>query len=161
MFAKTSRTRSAILLCAAAPLALPVFGQSHSPQEQAVWKLEDACWHCIQAVAIEGYRSLWHPDFVGWPHFSATPQTKAHVAYGPIDFKIRGVSLVSFTLKPAGSHVTGNVVITYDSLMARWVNCQGRGQPATTRVTHTWIHTSAGWQILGGISAGVPTAPSP
>jgi hypothetical protein len=37
-----------------------------------------------------------------------------------------------------------------------WVDKAGRGEPATMRVTHTWIKTATGWQIIGGMSAPVP-----
>lgn len=154
------------LIGLAALFALPLcrlVGLAHleSPQEQAARKLEDAYRRNVKAADLFRYNSLGQPDFFGWPYFSAVPQRKAHVADWVTDFNRRGLTLKSFTLKPSASQATDSVVITYYSLTARWVDRQGHGQPATTRVTHTWIHSSAGWQILGGMSASVATAPSP
>ena len=61
-------------LCA----ALPAVGQQ-SANEQAVWKLESAYWNYVKAVDLDGYRTLWHRDFVGWPSSSAQPARKDHI----------------------------------------------------------------------------------
>jgi hypothetical protein len=46
-----------------------------------------------------------------------------------------------------------NIVVTHYWVTAFWADKAGKGEPPeTTRITHTWMKTAAGWQILGGMS---------
>jgi hypothetical protein len=56
-----------------------VFPEGQSVNEKAVWKLEHSYWEYVKAGDLERYRSLWHPNFVGWPSSSATPARKDHI----------------------------------------------------------------------------------
>ena len=38
-----------------------------TPEEQAVWQMEEAYWRYVQAGDVEQYVTLWHERFVGWP----------------------------------------------------------------------------------------------
>ena len=61
-------------LCAARPAAA-----QQSANEVAVWQLETTYWNDVKSVDLEGYRALWHKDFVGWPYSSAQPVRKDHI----------------------------------------------------------------------------------
>ena len=62
----------------------------------------------------------------------------------------------SFTLTKADSQLTDNIYVTHYWLTATWGTKEARGNPSTTRVTHTWLKTPDGWQIIGGMSAPEP-----
>ncbi len=142
----------AIVLCVAVLSAVPAFSQQ-SAEEQEVWKLEHAYWEYVKALDLEGYRSLWHRDFVGWPSSSAEPARKDHITDWIKKFTDKGLRLKSYTLTPAASQATGDVVITHYWMTDLWVDKQDRGEPDNTKITHTWIRTPEGWQIIGGMSA--------
>ena len=36
-----------------------------TPEEQAVWQMEEAYWRYVQAGDVEHYATLWHERFVG------------------------------------------------------------------------------------------------
>jgi ketosteroid isomerase-like protein len=131
--------------------ASTIFAQQ-SPDEIAVWKLEHAYWDDVKAVDLVSYRALWHPDFVGWPYVSPRPQQKDHITDWIDQYTSKGLRLKSFSLEPAASHATSNIVLTYYWLTAVWVDKSGNGKPQSSRITHTWLRTPAGWQILGGMS---------
>jgi len=38
-----------------------------SEAEKEVWSMEETYWEFVKNRDLEGYRSLWHEDFVGWP----------------------------------------------------------------------------------------------
>ena len=38
-----------------------------TPDEQAVWQMEETYWRYVQAGDVERYVTLWHDRFVGWP----------------------------------------------------------------------------------------------
>jgi ketosteroid isomerase-like protein len=136
-----------LALCTAAAFA------QQSPGEAAVWKLEHSYWDDVKALDLVSYRALWHSDFVGWPFVSPSPQRKDHIADWIDQNTNKDLRLKSYALKPAASHATGNVVLTYYWLTAVWQDKSGHSETATSRITHTWLKTRAGWQILGGMSA--------
>ena len=136
----------ALCLSASAVLAKP------TPNEQAVWKLENSYWEYVKTNDLEGYRSLWHPNFVGWPSVSAAPAHKDHITDWITDNTSKGRSLESYKLEQAASQATDNVVVTHYWITMKWVDQTGAGKENTTRICHTWIKTPGGWQIIGGMS---------
>jgi ketosteroid isomerase-like protein len=148
----TLKTRQAciallLMLCTSFALA------QQSADEISVWKLEHSYWDDVKALDLVSYRALWHADFVGWPYVSPSPQRKDHITDWLDQYTVKGLRLKSYSLRPAASHATGNVVLTYYWLTAVWGDKSGNGKTATSRITHTWLKTPAGWQILGGMSA--------
>ena len=133
----------------------PAFAETQSADERAVWKLEQAYWKYVQAGDLDSYRNLWHANFLGWPGSSATPKRKDHITDWIANYTNKGLRLKSYNLKPAGSQATGNVVVTHYWITDRWVDKEGHGKGDTNRITHTWIRTPGGWQIIGGMSAPV------
>jgi Lipocalin-like domain/Domain of unknown function (DUF4440) len=127
-------------------------GQS-SAQEEAVWKLEHTYWESVAALDLNTYKSLWHANFVGWPMINATPVRTSQVTAWIDEYTAKGLRLHSYSLKPAASQVTGNIVVANYWITTLWADKDGAGQPTTSRITHTWINTDKGWQILSGMSA--------
>jgi hypothetical protein len=132
-----------------------VFAGKQSTDESAVWKLEQAYWKYVQAGDLESYRKLWHPNFIGWPNSSARPKRKDHITDWIANYTKKGLRLKSYDLEPAGSQATGDVVVTHYWITDRWVDKNSHGEGETNRITHTWIRTQGGWQIIGGMSAPV------
>lgn len=122
-------------------------------EEKAVWKLENDYWLYVRDLELEKYKALWHANFIGWPFVSAAPVQKSSITEWIAQYQAKGLHLKSFDLNPAESVVKGNLVITYYWITARWVDKDGKGEPLTTRITHTWIKEGTTWQILGGMSA--------
>jgi len=143
----------------ASPLALVGFcmalsaAAQQSANEQAVWKLEADYWKFVKAADLEGYRGLWHGNFLGWPSSSAQPVRKDHITDWITGLTGKGLRLQWYSIEPAASQATENIVITHYWVTAFWSDKNGNGEPPeTNRITHTWIKTPAGWQILGGMS---------
>jgi ketosteroid isomerase-like protein len=135
-------------------LCLVTFGllAAATPNEDAVWKLENSYWKDVQTNDLETYRSLWHPNFVGWPSVSAAPVHKDHITDWIADNTSKGRHLDSYKLEEAASQATENVVVTHYWITIKWVDKAGAAEESTTRICHTWIKTSDGWQIIGGMS---------
>jgi hypothetical protein len=146
-----------LLLTLCAGTAFP----QQSPDETAVWKLENSYWNDVRALDLVSYRALWHADFVGWPYVSRTPQHKDHITDWLDQYTAKGLHLRSYSLRPAASHATGDIVVTYYWLTATWEDKNGHGELETSRITHTWLRTPAGWQIFGGMSAPLPATEPP
>jgi hypothetical protein len=139
-------------------VAALVFGEQ-SKEEQEAWKLESDYWKYVQAADLEKYKSLWHPNFVGWPSVSAIPVRKDQITDWITEHINNNEQLQWYHIDQAASQKTENVVVTHYWITFFWVNKEGKGEPSTARITHTWIKTDSGWQILGGMSA--PTAMPP
>ena len=151
------RTCIALLLA----LCTSVIFAQQSPDEAAVWKLEQSYWNNVKTLDLVSYRALWHSDFLGWPYSSPAPQHKDHIADWIDQYTAKGLRLRSYSLRPAASHATGDIVVTYYWLTATWEDRNGHGDPETSRITHTWLRTPTGWQILGGMSSAQPPAAPP
>ena len=145
-----------ILALAGAFASMPASGQQ-TPNEQAGWKLESAYWEDVKALDLERYKDLWHTDFVGWPSVNSQPARKDHITDWIALHTDKGAKMQWYSLQPAASQATENIVITHYWLTSLWADKAGHGEPSTQRVTHTWIKTAEGWKIIGGMSAPVPT----
>ncbi len=151
---------SSVVMSVIVLFAISALAQQQSADEQAVWKLEHSYWEYVKAADLGRYRSLWHANFVGWPMSSAAPVRKDHITDWITSAAAKGLHVKSFTLRPAGGQTTENMVVTHYWLTADWVDKSGQSKPETTRITHTWIRTANGWQIIGGMSAPM-TIPAP
>lgn len=148
------RVWRAVLLALTGLCAALSASAEQSANEQAVWKLEADYWKFVKAVDLEGYRGLWHANFVGWPSSSAQPERKDHITDWITELTGKGVRLQWYSIEPSASQATENIVITHYWVTSFWSDKDGKGDPPeTNRVTHTWIKTPTGWQILGGMAA--------
>jgi hypothetical protein len=104
---------------------------SATGDEEAVWQLEHSYWEYVKALDVNGYKSLWHEDFVGWPSTASMPMRK----------------------NPS----VGDVAVTHYHLTEHWIDKSGKGEPRTIKVTHTWLRSKGTWRMIGGMPAVVPT----
>ena len=128
-----------------------------SADEQTVWKLEHDYWNYVKAFDLDGYRTLWHKDFTGWPYMSATPVHKDHITDWLTDYKNKGQHVESFVLKPAASRANPNGVVTFYTITEHLLDKNGKAETSTARITHTWIKSGNTWQIISGMSSAVGT----
>lgn len=125
-------------------LLLVVSGPAVAQQtrsEKAVWQQEEAYWRLLHDGNKTSYLALWDDHFVGWPRVENNPIGKEGIAAGfdPVaEYKLLPLSIREYDK---------NVVITfYRTTFNR------NGVTRTARLTHTWMHTKLGWQIIGGMS---------
>jgi hypothetical protein len=135
------------LLC-----VLTAFAQQ-SPEQVAVWKLEHSYWEDVKSLDLASYLELWHPSFVGWPSVSPEPVRKDHITDWIKANTAKGLHLESYTLEPADSQGSDNLVVVHYWVTSVWADKDGHGEPHTLRITHTWIRVGKGWQIIGGMSS--------
>jgi len=138
-------------------VAAPSIAQQ-TENEKDVWKLENAYWDYVKALDLDHYKGLWHENFVGWPYSSSMPARKDHITDWIKVHTDKGATLAWSELKPADSRATENLVVTDYWLTSLWADKEGRGEPVTQRITHTWIKTPNGWKIISGMAAMVPSS---
>jgi len=137
--------------------AIPSFAQE-TENEKAVWKLENTYWEYVKALDMDHYMGLWHENFLGWPYSNSRPVRKDHITDWIKDHTDKGATLAWFELTPADSRARENLVVTEYWLTSLWADKAGHGDPFTQRVTHMWIKTANGWQIIGGMAAVAPAS---
>lgn len=117
------------------------FGQQ-SRNERAVWQKEEAYWKLLHDNQKTEYLALWDERFVGWPRFEVNPAGKDMISttFAPVsDYKLMPLSVREYGK---------NIVITfYRASLTR------DGVTRTSRLSHTWMRSKAGWRIIGGMSA--------
>jgi hypothetical protein len=147
---------SALFIPLAAISAATPASAQQSDNEKAVWKLETTYWEDVKSLDLDNYKNLWHENFVGWPYSSSQPARKDHITDWIKAHTDKEETLAWFELKPADGRATENLVVTEYWLTSLWADKAGHGEPSTQRITHTWIKTANGWEIIAGMSAAVP-----
>ena len=134
-------------------LSVLSFAQSPSDAGQ-VWSQEQAYWQYVQANDLEAYRSLWHPDFLGWPYVSPEPVRKAHITDWMTAHTSNGESYKLNELDRLIIQVTGNYATVTYRVRGAWHDKSGKGDSISMRIIHTWLRGPDGkWQIISGMSA--------
>ena len=142
------------------PLLLVVvmveFSESATNYEAQIWNLEKAYWEYVKANDLENYRALWHEDFLGWPFVNSAPVRKDHITDWITANTSKGIKLQSYSIEQLAIQVAGDIAIDHCRIKANWANGEdAEVRTDAMRITHTWIHTVATWQIIGGMSAPV------
>jgi hypothetical protein len=92
--------------------------------------------------------TLWHKDFIGWPHWAPQPVGKdilEKVTAGQPWFKAS-----SCDLKPLAIKIVENFAFIYYRF--RYVG--GDNVNYSGRIGHIWMKQDGKWEILGGYSGG-------
>jgi ketosteroid isomerase-like protein len=136
-------------------LAVPLTAQEMTPDEQAVWKLEEQYWVYVRNSDLEGYRTLWDDRFVGWPSFSPKPVGKGSIGEWIPPLHADSEQKFQYTLEPMAVRSFGDVVVAHYLVKERWVSAK-TGQVTRSeaaRITHTWQRKGDGWVIITGMSS--------
>lgn len=128
-----------------------------SSAEGEVWRLEEKYWQLVQAYDLQGYRALWHEDFVGWPDVEPTPVGKAKIS-GWLERHKNAGQRLSYELRREAVRQFGDVVVTHYVVNAKWTGRDGKVEADGSRITHTWMKTGDGWKIITGMSGDLPRA---
>ena len=145
-----------VVHCCGMLVLLTVTLAARTPDVDAdkLWSLEKAYWQYVQANDLEHYRSLWHPDFLGWPSVSPEPLRHDHITDWIAAHTRKGETLKSYVLERLTIQVTGDIATTSYRVRSTWADKAGVGQPSTVRIIHTWTRKPGGaWQIISGMSA--------
>ncbi|HQR25370.1 MAG TPA: nuclear transport factor 2 family protein [Steroidobacteraceae bacterium] len=125
-----------------------------SPEEQAVWQLEETYWRAVQAGDVDAYLALWHPNFVGWPCFAWEPADVSQIGDWVREIRDKHWK-VTYQLKPRAVRVTGDVATALYA--AEYVTDYGDGTRSGAGIwrkfTHTWIRQDGRWRIITGMCA--------
>jgi ketosteroid isomerase-like protein len=147
----------------AAFLAWPAAAVDWTPDEQAVWQLEQDYWRYVSTGDVDAYVKLWHEDFVGWPCFELEPKGKADIGSWVRDIRDKQWKL-TYELKPLANQAFGDdvVVVHY---AAEYVYDYGDGTRSGAglwrKFTHTWMRMGDSWQIVGGMCAAQEPVKAP
>jgi ketosteroid isomerase-like protein len=125
-----------------------------SPEEQAVWQMEEVYWKDVQAGDVEHYLTLWHDRFVGWPCFSAEPSDKSRIGNWVQEIR-DGHLKFTYELKPLAVRVFDDVaVVQYAAVYStQYPDGTTSGAGIWRKFTHTWKKTDGRWQIITGMCA--------
>ena len=140
-------------------LEVPV-AEEMSAEQREIWQMEEVYWEYVKALDVEGYKTLWHEDFVGWPSFSDSPVGKANIGDWIQEYKNKGMTVTS-ELRPRAVQFFGDVAVTHYLVSYVRADNQGNkeGEGQWWRITHTWKRYGERWEIVGGMSAPHPGHP--
>jgi ketosteroid isomerase-like protein len=135
----------------------PLAAADLTPDEQAVWQLEEQYWVYVAKSDIEGYRTLWDERFVGWPSFSPSPVGKDDIGSWIRPLHADPEQKFRYTLEQMAVRSFGEIVVAHYLVKEEWVSVK-TGQISrseSSRITHTWKKRGDGWVIITGMSSRV------
>ena len=140
------------LSLALAFLPVSAAAQRLSAAEREVWDYEEAYCRYLNANDLNGFMSLWHQNFTGWPSSEVSPVGRSKVreiiaAYGKLECQMAHPTVKVF----------GNTAIVYYELTLSFKGKDDKAETRVLKVTHTWFRTDSLWEIIGGMSAPLPS----
>jgi ketosteroid isomerase-like protein len=126
------------------------FSQEWSDKELEVWAMEKKYWEFWINGDIEGYMTVVHDDFIGWPASSAEPMNKEE-GRDFVEKLLTQTKPIDFDIKPTGISIIDNTAIVHYFLI--WKDAEGNEVGNPYRITHTWIKQGEEWKVIGGMSA--------
>jgi ketosteroid isomerase-like protein len=134
-------------LAAQAPAAKPA-----DKAVSEVWSLEDDYWRYVKAGDVEGYRTLWHENFVGWPCHEDRPVGKPSIGRWVEEIRESKATFTSEMTREGAQAFGDTVVVHYGVTMVRkYPDGRVEGQGQLSKITHTWMRVGNTWQIVGGM----------
>ena len=137
--------------------AAPARAAGDAAAEKAVWAMEETYWKTLESSDLQGYVSLWHKDFLGWPRDRDLPVGKDGIEEGTRK-KMAAGKVARHEILSKSVRIVGGVGITQYAVKVFRVENGGDTLRFTSRVTHTWLKTGKTWQIIGGMSAPIESS---
>jgi len=137
-------------------LPLTCLAEDLTPDETAVWHLEEAYWQYVKANDLDGYLTLWDERFVGWPSFSPRPAGKANISDWIPPLHEDPERLYDYRLQKEAVRAFGDVVVVHYLAWDIWRDAKTGAiveEDGPYRLTHTWQRRGDTWQIITGMSA--------
>lgn len=131
---------------------LGALNQEYSEAEKEIWQLEAKYWECWINKDMEGYLSLLHDGFIGWPSQLELPGDKKSARKFVQNFWNQ-VKLFGFDMKPAAIKIVDGVAIVHYFVNGK--DEAGNRVGSKYRITHTWIKQRGKWKVMGGMSSVV------
>lgn len=138
-------------------VTMPVLAQEMSAAQKEVWDMEEAYWRDIKTGNEAHYLTLWHENFLGWPYYQPAPVGRAALVKG-IHEKFTQTRTLETEISAKFVQVTGDVAIIQYAVKSVYTDREGKKQTDNLRIAHTWLKTSSGWKILGGMSTKMEPA---
>jgi hypothetical protein len=114
------------------------------------WAGEARYWSDSERGDFADFIQLFSDRFTGWPCGASLPQAKS-------DIKGTIKGLQPGTVLDRKSTVVGpGLVITYYRATGRFRGDAGKIETVVTNITHTWVPTTEGWKIIGGMCRIAP-----
>lgn len=135
-------------------LSVSVYADQFTKEEQGLWELEETYWRHVQAGNVDGYLSLWHEDFVGWPCTEWSPTDKSQIGNWVQRIRDEDTTL-TYSLRPQAVRLFGDVGIVHYAVEYVFEYRDGTvaGAGKWRRFTHTWMKVGDQWQIITGMCA--------
>jgi len=139
-------------------VSLELRSQEMSQEQKEVWGMEEQYWHYVQSRDVEGFSTLWHDGFRGWPATSQTVITKDSVTGWILTAKKNGYVMTSCLLHPKSVQLFDNVAIVLYAVSYVWKHNDGslEGTGRWFKIIHSWMRVGKEWKIIGSLSATLP-----
>ena len=122
-----------------------VHAQQWSDAQLEVWNFEQSCWQKFTSQDVEGFRTCFHQDYVGWYSTDPTPTTynEALSRYFMESSPVR-----VYSLKPHHILISGNVAIVHYSAFTVRPGPDGKDQEVWEQWTDVAVKDRGRWSWI-------------
>ena len=124
-----------------------------TPDERAVWELEQSYYRFARNNDPESYLSLFHDDVIGWPTMDQLPKGKDKVSQWIGAVHSDPSRVWHYDIERLAIHSFGDVVVVHYRLRDYFVSAQTGEEISSEhfRISHSWLRVGDTWQIVSGM----------
>jgi len=142
--------RSLTMLACLALLGLPTLAraQTWSPEQQELWKVEQAQWKAFAEKDHSWIEKMVHPNVSLWETGEPAPQDRASLARW-VRYQSAGSTVLEHELFPISATITGNVAVMQYRYKVAAEDLKKERHTTTGHYTDVLIKEGGRWLFLG------------
>ena len=122
-------------------------GQTWSPEQQEIWRLEEQQWKMAAAKDLSWIETMVHPSISYWETTQAMPRNKASLARWS-KYDSTNSTVLEQELFPISATITGNIAVVHYRYQIARENYKKERETVTGRYTDILIKDNGRWQFL-------------
>jgi hypothetical protein len=122
-------------------------GQTWSPEQQEIWRLEEQQWKMGAAKDLTWIETMVHPNISFWDRAFPTPQNKASLSRWA-KYGAASSTVLEQEIFPISMTITGNVAVAHYHYRIASENYKKEQEIATGRWTDVFIKEGGRWRFI-------------
>jgi ketosteroid isomerase-like protein len=136
-----------VLIAAYCLLAMPVFAQSWTAEEQEVWSFVESITKQATEGKVDEFAKSFHKDFVGWSPTGLVPDTRAD-RVKMLNYFVPQSKSLFYELRPLSIKVHGNFAVVHYIFNSHYTRGSNPPESSSTKWTDVYMKENGKWQLV-------------
>lgn len=142
-----------LLLCGSS--SVPASAQTWTPDQQEIWRLEEAMWQRDTAKDLTWIDTYWHANGTSWGIDHPVPRNRASVARWD-KYAYGNYTVLEHELFPLSITVTDNVAVVHYRYRIASEDRDKKREVVTGRYTDVLVREGSRWLIITTVGGDDP-----